>query len=187
MGNKVEFGLKNLYMGTYTVGTDGKVTLGTPMRVPGAVSYSPEEKSELSTFHADDTGYYSSYSGGTIEGDLEVAKFTEEFKKEFLAYAELADGGIAQIKGAKKPNVYQIFEVDGDAEKRRIIMYNGTLGAIKREYKTKEGSNDPVTEKISTTFSGDDATGITSVSYKQSDAAYATLFTKPPVPALAEE
>ena len=90
------------------------------------------------------------------------------------------------MKNATKPNIYIIFEVKGDAEARRIIMYNGTLGAIDREYKTTEDTNEPTTETISVTMLGDAATGITMVSYKPTDTAYGTLFTAPPVPNLTE-
>ena len=53
MANKVEFGISNLYVGTYTVGTTGTVTMGTPYHQAGAVSFSPEEQSESNTFYAD--------------------------------------------------------------------------------------------------------------------------------------
>ena len=44
MANKVEFGISNLHIGTYTVDTGGNVTLGSPYHQPGAVSFSPEEQ-----------------------------------------------------------------------------------------------------------------------------------------------
>ena len=34
-GNKVTFGLSNVHIGKYEVGTNGAVTLGTPMALPG--------------------------------------------------------------------------------------------------------------------------------------------------------
>ena len=53
MANKVEFGISQLHVGTYTVDNQGVVTLGTPYHQKGAVSFSPEEKSELTNFYAD--------------------------------------------------------------------------------------------------------------------------------------
>ena len=53
MANKVEFGISNLYVGTYTVGTTGSVTMGTPYHQAGAISFSPEEQSEANNFYAD--------------------------------------------------------------------------------------------------------------------------------------
>ena len=182
--NKVEFGISDLYFGTYTVSTSGTVTLGTPYHQAGAVSFSPEEQSNKNDFYADNIIYWSGYSGGSFEGDIEVAKFDDAFKTTFLGYETLNDGGVANIKGAVKPNVYIMFEVQGDAEARRVIMYNATLGVISREYSTIEDSKTPVTEKLGITVMGDNGTGISMVSYAKTATGYSTLFTNPPTPAL---
>ena len=99
MANKVEFGISQLHVGTYTV-SNGTVTLGTPYHQAGAVSFSPEENSEQNTFYADNIAYWSGYSGGTIEGDLEVAMFDDDFKQNFLGYKKLTSGGLANVKNA---------------------------------------------------------------------------------------
>ena len=183
MANKVEFGISNLYVGTYTVGTTGTVTMGTGYHQAGAVSFSPEEQSESNNFYADNVIYWSGYTGGTFEGDLEVAKFDDTFKTQFLGYIQKAsDGGLAVVKNATKPKVYIAFQVEGDAESRRIIMYNCSLGGITREYATEEESIEPATETIAVTVAGDNKTGISMVSYNQATSGYSTLFTNPPAP-----
>ena len=184
MANKVEFGISELHVGTWTVAQDGTVTMGTPYHQAGAVSFSPEENSEQNTFYADNIAYWAGYSGGTIEGDLEVAMFDDAFKTQFLGYVALADGGLANVKNATKPNVYVAFQVEGDAESRRVIMYNCSLGAITREYNTIEESKEPTTETLAVTCTGDNNTGATMAVYKPGDAGYATLFTSPAAPSL---
>lgn len=183
--NKVEFGISNLHVGTYTVAPDNTVTMGTPYHQPGAVSFSPEEQSENNTFYADDIAYWSGYSGGTIEGDLEVALFDDAFKTQFLGYVTLTNGGIASVKNPTKPNVYIAFEVQGDAEKRRVILYNCSLGVIGREYSTIEESKEPATETLGVTCVGDNATGVTKAVLKPGDSGYSDLFTTPAAPAIA--
>ena len=183
MANKVEFGISELHVGTYTVDDQGVVTLGTPYHQPGAVSFSPEEQSENNTFYADNIAYWSGYSGGTFEGDLEVAKFSDEFKSQFLGYRALTNGGLANVKNATKPNVYIAFQVEGDAESRRVILYNCALGVIGREFNTIEDTKEPTTETLGVTCTGDNATGVTMASFKPDDAGYATLFTNPTAPA----
>ena len=183
MANKVEFGISNLYVGTYTVGTTGSVTMGTPYHQAGAISFSPEEQSEANNFYADNVIYWSGYTGGTFEGDLEVAKFDDTFKTQFLGYIQKAsDGGLAVVKNATKPKVYIAFQVEGDSESRRVIMYNCSLGGITREYATEEESIEPATETIAVTVAGDNKTGISMVSYNQATSGYSTLFTNPPAP-----
>lgn len=185
MANKVEFGISQLHVGTYAV-VDGVVTLGTPYHQPGAVSFSPEEQSEENTFYADNTAYWSGYSGGTIEGDLEVAMFDDAFKTQFLGYRTLTNGGLANVKNPTKPNVYIAFQVEGDAESRRVILYNCSLGGITREYNTIEESKEPATETIPVTCTGDNGTGVTMAVLKPADSGYDTLFTAPTAPAISQ-
>ena len=182
MANKVEFGISNLYVGTYSVNTQGAVTMGTPYHQAGAISFSPEENAESNKFYADNVVYWAGYTGGTFEGDLEVAKFDDTFKTQYLGYITKGDGGIGVVKNATKPNVYIAFQVEGDAESRRIIMYNCSLGGITREYATEEESIEPATETIAVTVAGDNKTGISMVSYNQATSGYSTLFTNPPAP-----
>lgn len=184
MANKVEFGISELHVGTYTE-SNGTVTLGTPYHQKGAVSFAPEESQEQNNFYADNIVYWSGYSGGSIEGDLEVAMFDDSFKTQFLGYKELSNGGLANVKNAKKPQVYIAFQVEGDSESRRVILYNAALGAITREYNTIEDSKEPATETIAVTVTGDNTTGVTMAVFKESDAGYATLFTSPTAPAFS--
>lgn len=185
MANKVEFGISQLHVGTYAV-VDGVVTLGTPYHQPGAVGFSPEEQSEENTFYADNTAYWSGYSGGTIEGDLEVAMFDDAFKTQFLGYRTLTNGGLANVKNPTKPNVYIAFQVEGDAESRRVILYNCSLGGITREYNTIEESKEPATETIPVTCTGDNGTGVTMAVLKPADSGYDTLFTAPTAPVISQ-
>ena len=184
MPNKVLFGFSDLYVGTYTVAQDNTVTLGTPYHQAGAVGFSPEASTDKTTFRADNIDYYTSYGNGSYEGDLEVAMFDDAFKTQFLGYVELDDDGLANIKNANKPAVYLMFEIQGDTAARRVIFYNGSLGDISRAYSTTEETVEPVTETIPVTFTGDNATGITFVTYEVGDQGYDTLFTNPPVPTL---
>lgn len=184
--NKVRFGVKKLHVGTYTVDDQGEVTLGEPMLLPGTVKISMDPDSELTEFFADDCLYWVCYNDSGITGEIENANFTDAFKTAFLNYLELADGGIAQIKGRNTSPVYLMFEGDGDEEKRRGIMYNVALGAIKRDYETVEKAKTPQTATLPFTCYGDNATGILRVGYPASAGGYETLFTNPPVPELPE-
>lgn len=184
--NKVQFGVKNLHFGTYTVGTGGTVTLGTPFSLPGTVNISLDAEAEQNNFYADDTIYWVSNNDNGYTGEIENALFTDEFKTTFMNYIALDDGGIAQIKGMQNKIVYIAFETEGDQESRRCIMYNVTLGSIAREYATTEDTIEPQTATLPITVTGDNATGIVKVGYKPADSSYATLFTNPPVPTLPE-
>lgn len=184
MANKVEFGISELHVGTYTE-SGGTVTLGTPYAQKGAVSFSPEVQSEKNDFYADNIVYWSGYSGGSIEGDLEVAMFDDAFKTQFLGYKALTNGGLANVKNPTKPNVYIAFQVEGDDESRRVIFYNCTLGDINRSYNTIEEAKEPTTETLPITCIGDNNSGVTMAVLKPGDAGYNTLFSAPAAPELA--
>lgn len=184
--DRVLFGFSNLVVGTFTVDPDTKaVTMGEPYHQPGAVGFSPEPADNDDTFYADDIAYFTDNSSPTRSGDLVVAAFDRDFKTNFLGYVESAAGGCAEVVNPVKPNVYIGFQVKGDQSGRRIIMYNGTLGSINREYNTIEESRSPVTESVPTKFIGDEASGIIVDYLEPGDAGYDDFFTNPPAPALA--
>lgn len=186
--NKVLFGISQLHVGTYTTVTTTSgttVTLGTPYHQAGAVSFSPEVQSEQNTFYADNIAYWSGYSGGRVDADLEVALFDDAFKTQFLGYKTLTTGGLALVKNATKPNVYVAFQVEGDAEARRVILYNCTFGDISREYATIEESKEPQTATIAVTAIGDNVSGVTMATFKKGDSGYNSLFSSPTAPVIS--
>ena len=187
MANKVEFGISQLHVGTYEDDGNGNVTLGSPYHQKGAISFSPEEQSDKSDFYADNIIYWSGYSGGSFEGDLEVALFDDAFKTAFLGYKRLTNGGLANVKNATKPNVYIAFQVEGDAESRRVIFYNCTLGVITREFATIEDTKEPATETLNMTCIGDNGSGVSRAVLKPGDAGYDDFFTSPGAPELESE
>lgn len=185
MANKVEYGISQLHICTYTVGENNAVTLGTPYHQRGAISFSAETNQEQNNFYADNVTYWSGYSGESIEGDLEVAMFDDAFKTQFLGYRTLTNGGLANVKNAIKPSVAIFFQVEGDSESRRVALYNCALGAISREYSTVEENIEPTTETIPVTVVGDNEAGVTMAVFKPADSGYATLFTAPTAPEIA--
>lgn len=182
--NRVSFGLSNVVVGTYTVGADGAVTMGEPMSIPGAVSLSLEPEGGDNNFYADNTTYWISYSNNGFSGSLEMARFPDEFRITFLGAKKLDDGGVADVKSSTKPAVYIAYQGEGDKLSRRGILYNVVLSDIKKESKTTEDSTEPGTESMDIKVTGDNATGITRVTYNAGDTGYATIFTKPPAPKL---
>ena len=184
--DKVMFGICNVHFGTYEVDGDGNVTLGAPYHVPGSVNLSLEPDSEEVKFYADNVEYWTTYSDNGYTGELENALFDDQFKLNFMNYIQLDDGGIAQLKGVQNKKVYMMFEAETDIAARRCILYNLSLGQITREYATTEASAEPQTAKLPFTVTGDNATKITRVAYKPSDATYDSMFTTPPVPVLPD-
>lgn len=185
---KVQFGISELHVGTYTeVTTTGgtSITLGTPYHQPGAVSFSPEISENSNDFFADNVIYWSGYSGGKIEGDLEVAMFDDQFKKNFLGYKALTNGGLANVKNPTKSSVYVAFQTETDGTPIRVILYNCSLGNISRSYETIGENKEPKTATLPVTCVGVLSNGVTMATFKQGDSGYSTLFTNPTAPVIS--
>lgn len=184
MSNKVEFGIQDLHVGTFTEAADGTVTMGVPMAIPGAVSLSLDPQAMEGMMYADNTTYYKATLDNGFTGSMEVALFSDEFKTSFMNAILLDDGGLAEVKNINKPVVYIAFEMSGDSESRRVLLYNVTLGGIKREYKTTEDKIDIPTDSLDFTVTGDNTTNLAKVVYTEESAGYATVFTAPSAPTL---
>lgn len=185
---KVQFGISELHVGTYTevTTTSGTtITLGTPYHQPGAVGFSPEVSSDNNDFYADNIIYWSGYSGGKIEGDLEVAMFDDNFKKNFLGYKALTSGGLANVKNPTKPSVYIAFQTETDGTPLRVILYNCSLGNISRSYETIGENKEPKTATLPVTCVGCSTNGVTMATFKQGDSGYSSVFTSPSAPVIS--
>lgn len=185
MPNKVEFGLKNVHVGTYTVDETGTGVLGVGEALPGAVSLVTTVNADNNNFYADDVVYYSFFAESGEEGELQMALFPDSFKKKYLGYVALADGGVTRVKGAKGVPFWISFEGDGDANKRRYLLLNVTPGQINREHKTKADNTEVEVETLSISVVGDNKTGFTKISYNATDTGYTTVLTAPTIAAVA--
>lgn len=181
--NKVRFGLSDVYVGTYT-DNNGTVTLGTPQQVPGAVSLNLDPETAESIFYADNQKYFVRNQSNGYTGDLVMAKFPDAFRTAFMNYVALTGGGIGESKKLNNKTVYIEFEVQGDKQARRTILYNVELGAITEEHNTTEEEIEVQTESLNISIVGDNTTGLVKSSFESGDTEYSTMFTTPPVPAL---
>ena len=85
--NKVKFNICTVHYALLTLGTDGAVSFGTPVAMPGAVSLSLDPNGEPSNFYADGYAYYTVSNNMGYEGDLELAMVPESFRTDVLKEA----------------------------------------------------------------------------------------------------
>lgn len=136
--NKVKFGLKNVHYAKIT-DSGTAITYAAPVRIPGAVSASLTANGEIVEFAADDVTYWSAEINNGYDGDLTIADLPESFMTDILG-EEVVDGVSYEKSSQKGSKFALLFEVDGDAHKRRFVYYYCTATRPSVEAATKEGT-----------------------------------------------
>ncbi|HDR6318318.1 TPA: phage tail protein [Bacillus thuringiensis] len=147
--NKVIFGLKKVHYSVITEDETGKITYGTPAKLPGAVEMKLEPKGEQSDFYADDSNYYTESSNQGYEGTLNLAKLTEAFRTEVLGEVlDETDKVISEVSNAKTKRIALMFEFDGDVKAIRHLLYNVTVSRPGFGSSTKSDKTEPTTTEL---------------------------------------
>ena len=156
--NKVKFGLKNVHYALLTE-TDGEVTYGTPVAIPGAVNLSMDAQGDTSTFYADDMAYYVTAANDGYSGDLEIAVIPDSFRKDVLQEAEdETDKILVENVNAEPKPFALLFEFAGDQKAVRHVLYNCAATRPGLTGSTTTNTKEPSTETIAKTPSTDTLT-----------------------------
>lgn len=151
--NKVKFGLKNVHYALLTE-TDGEVTYGTPVAIPGAVNLSMDAQGDTSTFYADDMAYYVTAANDGYSGDLEIAVIPDSFRKDVLQETEdETDKILVENVNAEPKPFALLFEFAGDQKAVRHVLYNCAATRPSLTGSTTTNTKEPSTETITITAS----------------------------------
>lgn len=153
--NKVEFGLKNVHYALFDPSTS---TYGTPKPWRGAVSLTTEPQGDSSKFFADDVAYYVTDTNSGESGTIEAALATDDVKIDLLGYERDSNGVLFEATDAVKPTFALLFEVSGDANKRRGAFYNCTLKRPSETHNTQGETTEVDTNSFDIDMIGRDIT-----------------------------
>ena len=146
--NKIRYGIKNCYYAVATISTTGTATYSTPVALAGAVSLSLSAQGDTTKFFADNIVYWTGVSNQGYEGDLELAKIPDSFYTDCLGYIADANGVLLEDANAAPVHFALMFQFEGDAHAKRVVMYNCVASRPNVEGNTKEESIEPKTETI---------------------------------------
>jgi len=149
--SKVKFGISNCHYAVITETQNG-ITYGTPVALPGAVSFSADPEGETSPFYADNIVYYQSVSNQGYSGDLELAQISDAFAKDVLGQIEDSNGALIESSNDVNKKFALMFQIETDDKARRVVYYNCTAQRPSSEANTKEESIEPQTDTLNITM-----------------------------------
>ena len=148
MADKVKFGIKNAHIFPITAVNAGIPSYGSPISVPGAVSFSLDAQGDINKFYADNIVYYQSASNNGYEGDLEVALIPDAVFEQIFKYNKDSNGVIAENVNVEYASFAMTFEEDGDQTGTKFVLYNCTATRPTRNLNTIEESKTPTTQTL---------------------------------------
>lgn len=151
MGDKVKFNIKNVHIAPMTMQGE-EPTWATPIKVPGAVSFSLEPQGDVTPFYADGILYYQSVANNGYSGDLEVALIPVEVLKALYGIAEGTDSKVLTENANAEPVPFALlFEEDGDTTGTRFALYNCTATRPTRSFSTNKAGKEVQTQSVTVT------------------------------------
>ncbi len=151
--NKVTFGFKNVHIAFLDDVTTEQPAWGEPIKIPGAVTFTPEPEGDTTTFYADDTKYFVMSSNNGYSGELEMANFPDEVLIESLGWEIDDNGMLIEISDAKPKKFALMGEVQGDKKNRRFVYYDVQANRPSSELTTKGEDVEPSTKTMGVTIS----------------------------------
>ena len=147
MANKIQYGLKNVYYAklTETTSTAGVTTYsyGTPKAWKGAVSLSLAPQGDTLKEYADDTEWYTQAANNGYEGDFEYEVMPDDFRENILGDIKDSNGVYLEKNDVSTIYFALMFEVNGDAKKRRNVFYKCSATRENNDNQTKGESIEP--------------------------------------------
>lgn len=147
--SKVYWGLSSVH---YAMLDESTGTYGTPKPLVGAVNLGLSIEGESSEFFADNMKFFTATSNNGYTGDLELAKFTDEFLVDAVGYIRDSRGGIAEVASAHQKPFALLFQIEGDESGRRYVYYNAKAARPTRSHSTKSQGVEVGTETSTITI-----------------------------------
>src|SRR5690606_14667744 len=98
--NKVTFGLELVHIAFLDDQAYTQPAWETPIRIPGAVRFTPTTVGETVNFYADNTLYFTYTANGGYTAELEMANVPDAILAEMLGWEIDDNGMVVEVAGA---------------------------------------------------------------------------------------
>lgn len=190
MSNKVTFGLKNVHIAFLNAASSTPPEWKTPVKIPGAVRFTPTPQGQESTFYADNDPYFVVTANNGYTAELEMALVPDEILAEALGWEIDTNGMLVEIADAIPKPFALLGQIEGDKKNRRFAYYYCIASRPTKEHATKNETITPATDVLSLIITPIEIGGKTIVKgvMELSDTnktAYNSFFTAVPIPTFA--
>lgn len=152
--NKIKYGLKNVHYAKVLEHPDGTVTYMTPIPLPGAVTLALKANVEKTAIPADDDPEYAIiYDNKGYDGDLEVQVLPDDFRVTVLGEGTDSNGVQFESNCGVQSKIALLFEIAGDKNKVRHVMYNCSVTKPDIESSTRGDKIENKADKLTFTAS----------------------------------
>lgn len=150
--NKVKFGLSRIYYSKITTNEEGKRVYATPKPMIGAVSLSLEAQGESVEWYADNILFYASATNAGYQGNLEMARLTDEFRRDIYGDVMDSESGVQYERADAEPAHFaMLFQFEGDAHAVRHCLYDCVAARPAVASQTTSNTKEPQTSTIQIT------------------------------------
>ncbi|MEJ6349012.1 phage tail protein [Holzapfeliella sp. He02] len=157
--NKVSFGLSNVQIALLS--DDGtKLNYETPFALPGAVELSLDPEGDSTPFYADNLLFHNMTTNNGYSGKLTIANVTDEFRLRVLGEKVDADGNQVEFSDAQSKPFGMTFQIEGDANATRHVLFNVTAKRPSLSSKTTEDKAEVQSNELTFTAAPDPYTKI---------------------------
>lgn len=181
MGNKVRFGLSNCYYSIYTPGTPG--SWATPVAIPNAQSLTIDRNKSSNDVYADNKLIYHIATLNSATINVQFSVIEDSVKQALLGHKpSTSTTNNVEVTNATPIYFALLFQIEGDAEKRRKIFFMCTASLGSESYETTGDSVEAVGESLEiTAYPVEDGSDfILDADADQNDSNYSAFFTTAP-------
>ncbi|MEG0376349.1 MAG: phage tail protein [Raoultibacter sp.] len=147
--NKVKYGLSNCHIAPIDPATG---EYQASIKLPGIIKFTASPEGNSTVLYADDTAYYVAQSNNGYTGELEAADIPDDVLAIILGNKTDANGIVYESADDQGKNFALLFEINGDAQKRRVAYYNCSAARPETENETNSEDIKFANDKIKLTM-----------------------------------